>query len=131
MRLTYKILPEHRLHLETIEGEITVEELTADSEAMFADPLFDASYDSIVDMRNATANMSKVELLGFTNIMEQSGMFGKSKWALISNDPIIVALSETFKNRLNEDKTIHVFNTVQAAAVFIQNPEVLNHLQDD
>lgn len=130
MRLTYKLFPEHRLHLETIEGEITAGQLAIDSEAMFADPQFDASYDSIVDMRNASANMSRVELLGFAKIMQESGMFGKSKWALISNDPVLVALSEIFKNRLNEAKTIHVFSTVQAAADFIQNPEVLNHLTD-
>lgn len=131
MQLTYKILPKHKLHIETIEGEITVDQLAVDSERMFADPLFDASFDSVIDMRNATAKMSRVELLGFANIMEKSGMFSTSKWALITKDPILNGLSEVFKNSLDKEKTIHVFTTVAAAVDFIQKPEILNYLKDD
>ena len=130
MRHTYTILSEHRLFIEEIEGEFTIEELVFYSKRMFADPSYDATYDSVVDMRQATANMSKVELLGFADLMEQSGVFGKqARWAIIAEDPIVLTLSEAFKNRLDESDSMMIVRTAQEAADFIQNPETLNYLQ--
>lgn len=131
MQHTYKILPEHRLHIEQMEGEFTLSNLATTANEMFADPLFDASYDSIVDFRTAQAKMTRVEILGFSGLMRETGMFdGQSKWAFVASDPLVLELSEIFKNRLNENENMQVFNTIQAAVDFIQNPEILNHLSD-
>ena len=131
MQHTYKILPEHRLHIEQMVGEFTLESIATTAEEMLADPLFDASYDSIADFRKAHAKMTRVEILGFSGLMRKTGMFdGQSKWAFVASDPLVLELSEIFKNQLNENENMQVFNTIQAAADFIQNPEILNHFSD-
>lgn len=132
MQHTYKILPEHRLHIETMEGEFTLAGLATTAKAMFADPRFEPKYESIADFRKAYAKMTRVEILAFSGLMRETGMFdGESKWALVASDPLVLELSEVFKNRLNDDDNMRVFTTVKAAAEFIGNPEILNHLNDD
>ena len=129
MHYTYRLLTELRLVIEQIEGEFTVEALALETTRMFADPSYDASYTTIVDFRKAEANMSKVELLGFADLMEQTGMFGrKARWIIIAVDPLIFNLSEIFKNRLNAGDNMRIFSTVQEAADFLENPEILPHM---
>lgn len=75
--------------------------------------------------------MTKVELYGFAAFLTESEMFGQSKWAIIGQDPIVIALSQIFKQRMPDQATIGVFTSVGAAAKFVKKPEVLNHLNND
>ena len=129
MHYSYQISADQLLIIVTIRGEFTVEELISHSKRMLADPSFDTRYDGIVDMRKATANISKVELLGLADLLEQTGAFAiKTKWAFITTDPIVLTLTETYKNRLNQGEYAQAFSTAQAAADFLNNPEVLNYI---
>ena len=129
MHYSYQIYSEQRLLIVTIQGEFTVEKLMIESQRMIEDPEFDTSYEGIVDMREATANVSKVEMLGFADIMEQTGIFSiKTKWAFITTDPVVLTLSETYKNRLNQGDDTQVFSTAEAAVDFLDKPEALKLL---
>jgi glycine cleavage system protein P-like pyridoxal-binding family len=128
---TYQIFPEQRLRIETITGEFTFEALGKTAKKILADPLFHVTHDCIVDMRQASSKMSKIELLGFADIMGHSEIFGEtSKWAFIAIDPLVIELTESFSNRLDLGQSMQVFKTIQAAADFIQNPKILKHLID-
>ena len=132
MHHTYNIFPEHRLHIEQMEGEFTLGGLATATDKMLADPSFDPSYDSVVDFRNAEAQMTRVEILAYSELMKTSDLFnGQSKWAIVASDPLILELSEIFRNQINQNDSIQVVTTIQAAAAFINCPEVLNYLQDE
>jgi hypothetical protein len=132
MHHTYNIFPEHRLHIEQIEGEFTLGGLATATDKMLADPSFDPSFDSVVDFRNAEAQMTRVEILAYSELMKTSDLFnGQSKWVIVASDPLILELSEIFRNQINQNDSIQVVTTIQAAAEFINCPEVLNYLQDE
>ena len=73
--------------------------------------------------------MSKVELLGFADLMEQTGRFGrKARWTIIAVDPRGFHLSEILKNRLNEGDNMQICSTVQEAANSLEKPDILPHI---
>ncbi len=131
MQYTYQIITEHELVIEKITGEVTVEALAEKTQVVFSDPLYAPTYNGVMDLRNAVSRMSKVELYGFASLISETEMFGQSKWAIIADDPIVVALSHIFQQRIPDQNTLGIFCTVKAAAEFINCPEVLNYLQDE
>jgi hypothetical protein len=130
MEYTYQIIPEHQLVIEKITGEVTVEGLAQKTQTVFSDPQYVPTYNGIMDLRKATSAMTKVELYGFASLISQTEMFGQSKWAIVADDPIVVALSTIFQQRIPDQTTIGIFCTIEAAADFINKPEVLNYLSD-
>ena len=131
MEYTYQIIPEHELVIEKVSGEVTVEELAYKTQTVFSDPLYVPTYNGVIDLRRAISRMSKVELYGFASLISETEMFGKSKWAIVAEDPIVVALSHIFQQRIPDQTTIGIFCTIKAAAEFISRPEVLNYLKDE
>lgn len=125
-----RILPEHRLVIEWISGEVTLEEMIQKTKQLFSDPLYQPDYSGIVDLRGAASRMSKVELYGFAQLINDSEQFGHSPWAILGDDPMVVALSQIFQQRLNNPEMIGVFSTVACAADFVQKPAVLDYLKD-
>jgi hypothetical protein len=131
MEYTYQIISEHQLVVEKLTGEVTVEELSLKTQTVFSDPLYVPTYNGVMDLRHAVSRMTKVELYGFASLISETEMFGKSKWAIIADDPIVVALSHTFQHRMPDQTTIGIFCTIEAAADFIDCPELTNYLQDE
>lgn len=130
MQYSYEIYPEHELIVEKISGDITIEELIQKTQQLFSDPAYDPTFSGLMDMRGAHSKLSKVELYGFAEMINQSENFGQSPWIIIANDPMVVALSQVFKNRLTNLETIGVVSSVEVAAVALQKPEIHNYLVD-
>lgn len=130
MSFEIKIIPESKLVIEQITGEVTLQLMVEKTLQLFADPHYHISYSGIVDLRKASTKISKVELLGFANLINDSEYFGHSPWAILADDPLLVALSQTFQQRLKDPNTIGIFVTVTEAAKFISNLELLEYLHD-
>ncbi|MEN8662034.1 MAG: hypothetical protein ACN4GF_09300 [Lentimonas sp.] len=75
----------------------TLEGLAKMTSTLFSDPDYDPSYVGIADYRNASSQITRSELYGFSNFLNQSGQFGKAKWALLVDDPMVSALSQIFQ----------------------------------
>ena len=131
MEYTYQIIPEHELVVEKITGDVTVQELAYKTQAVFSDPLYKPTYNGVMDLRQAVSRMSKVELYGFASLISETEMFGQSKWAIVADDPIVVALSQIFQQRIPDQTTLGIFCTIQAASESIERPEVLNYFKDE
>ncbi len=130
MEYTYQILTAHKLIVEKVSGGITLEELAEKTNKLLSDPGYDTAYAGVIDLRGTESQITRTELYGFANYINQSDQFGKSKWALIADTPVIVALSQIFQRRLHAAENIGIFCSVQAAADFLQNPAVLEYLKD-
>lgn len=131
MNYTYRILPELQLIVEEIRGEVTVTELAKKAEALFADPLYHADYCGLADYRGAVSRMTKVELYAFADLVNQTNKFGAGKWAILADDPIVVALSQLFKQRVKNADKIEVFATARAAAQYLKIPAALEYVSDE
>lgn len=130
MELKLQIIPQSGLVIEHISGEVTLEALMEKTKKLFSDPRYDKRYCGVADMRQAVTRMSKVELLGFANLINESDQFGHAPWAILGSDPMVVGLSQVFKLRLKDTETIGVFSTVAEAAKFVNKPELHDYLQD-
>jgi hypothetical protein len=130
MSFELKIIPEAKLVIEQITGELTLQLMIEKTLQLFADPNYDISYSGVVDLRTACTQISKVELLGFANLINDSEHFGHSPWAILADNPLLVALSQIFQQRLKDPNTIGIFVTVTEAAKFIGNLELLEYLHD-
>lgn len=119
MDYVYEIVPEEGLIIETVTGEITVEEMAQKTEKVFSDPKFEPTFNGLLDLRGATSKMTKVELYGFVDFLERTGKFGESRWAVLASDPIVVALTQVFQNRLRNPDAVGVFGSPGAAAGFL------------
>ncbi len=130
MNYQIDIYPEHKLILERIEGEVTVEGLMAKTAELFKDPRYRNEYVGVVDMRQAVTRMTKVELYGFAEYLNQSEQFAGTRWAILGSNPMVVALSQIFRQRIRNMDTIGVFSEVESAARFLENHHVLDHLPE-
>ena len=131
MEYVFKFVPAHGLVIEKITGEVTLEALIEKTKKLFADSRYKSTFCGVVDLRKAATRMSKVELLGFANLINESDQFGHAPWAILGNDPMVVALSEVFKLRLKDPETIGVFASPIEASRFLKKPELLQHLTDE
>lgn len=131
MDYKFHIVPEESLVVETITGEITLEEMIAKTKALFSDPRYEASFSGVCDLRRAGPRMSKVELYGFATLINESEQFGQAPWAILAGDPMMVALSQIFKLRIQDPNIIGVFSTVIEAARFLQKPIVLELIDEE
>lgn len=131
MQYKYTIHTQHQLVIEEVAGSVTVEELAAKTETIFADSLYQPHFRGIADYRNAQSAMTKVELYSFTSLLNDTEKFGQGKWAIIAHDPIVVALAHVFQIRFKNENLIGIFNTARAATRFIDCPAALEYLKDE
>lgn len=130
MEYEVKIFPEQALVIEKISGEISLEGMIEKTHRLFSNPEYKNHFRGVVDLRNCTTRMSKVELLGFAKLVDESEKFGQSKWAILAIDPMVLGLSQVFQKRLHDPDTIGVFRTTEDAAQFVQEPAILQHLPE-
>lgn len=130
MEYELQIIPEAGLVIEKIVGEVTLEAMIDKTKKLFSDRRYKNSYCGVVDLREAVIRMSKVELLGFANLINESDQFGHAPWAILGSDPMVVALSQVFKLRLKDPETVGVCGTVAEAAKFVHKPELNEYLHD-
>ncbi|GEM_PF-3054438 len=126
----YKIIPEEALMIKVIEGQMTIQEMIDESEEFFNDPLFDKSYYGVMDLRRAQSKVSKLEFFKYSRYLDATGNLDQAKWAVITNSPILVALSQVFQRVSRSGARIGVYNTVKKASEFIERPTVHHYLND-
>ncbi|ADE54320.1 hypothetical protein [Coraliomargarita akajimensis] len=131
MNYTYRILPEYELIVEEVRGEVTIKELAQKTDNLFSDPAYNPMYCGLADYRGAVSRMTKVELYAFADLVNQTNKFGQAKWAVLADDPIVVALSHLFKQRINNAENVSIFSTATAGANFLGKPELLDYVNDE
>lgn len=131
MKFKYQIYKEHGLIIEVVTGHVTLESLADKTKTLFADADYDSSYVGIADYRLASPQITRAEVYGFAKFINDSDQFGKSKWAIIADDPMVVALSQIFQQRLINTDVISVFATIEAAAMHVGKPVALNYIEKD
>ncbi|MDQ8192871.1 hypothetical protein QEH59_00440 [Coraliomargarita sp. SDUM461004] len=130
MKYALQFIPEHRLVIETITGDITLEGMIEKTQSLLSHPDYNRLYSGLVDLRSAVTRISKVEILGFAQLIDTSEQFGHAPWAILCGDPMIQGLSQVFQMRQTSPESIGVFTTVADAAKFLDRPIILELLND-
>jgi hypothetical protein len=130
MEIKLQIFPDEKLVLESISGEVTLGAMIQKTKALFENPDYNPSFVGVIDFRRGITHMSKVELLGFANLINDSEQFGHAPWAILADDPMVVALSQIFQLRVKNPENIGVFTTVREAAKYVQRPKLIEYLDE-
>jgi hypothetical protein len=130
--MDYKIqfFPGHDLVVERIVGEITLDGLHQKTKELLADTSYKPGICGVIDLREAHTHMSKKELQDFAGFVNESDRFKSSMWAIIGNDPLVIALSQVFQKKIENSERIGVFGTVDRAARFLKKPELMHILNE-
>jgi len=105
--------------VDKIEGEVTVEELREKFISLFGNPDYDDSMRGLCDMRKATSRMNRSDFQQLADDVNESTEFGKARWAILTEDPILTAFAQIFQKRVGDDGNIQVFCTLEAAEEYI------------
>ncbi|MEM1221467.1 MAG: hypothetical protein AAGH40_01780 [Verrucomicrobiota bacterium] len=129
MEYNYTIYPEEKLVIDSVSGGVTIEAFVQHTEKLFAEPEYSPTYSGLIDLRGATSRLSKVEVYGLANYLNQSEQFGKAPWAVLVKDPVVLALAQVFQKRMVDDTLIGIFSTVELAAEYLEKPELLKRYE--
>ena len=130
MKYSIQYYPEQNLVVEQVEGEITLDGLRDKTKALLADPRYKRGSNGVSDLRKAHTSMSREELREYSKFMKDSNLLEGSTWAVISHDPMVIALTQVLQKKVSDSSHIEVFGSLESAARFLGKPEVLDLLDE-
>ncbi len=122
MTLKYVILPEKRVFIEKMEGEITMEGLLRAIAIIWADPDYSSNFGGVLDLRNANLLLNPTEIGELAKMLIADKSAATGRFALLVNKPFETALSMIFETKMKPKQEINVFTEVANAAWFLQLP---------
>lgn len=119
MEYNTRIYKRQRLVVETVRGEVTVEELRDKFLSLFRNPEYDDSMRGLCDLRKASSRMQRSDFEQLAEEVESTSCFGQTRWAILTDDPMLTAFAQIFQRRVGEDGNIQIFSTLEAAEDYI------------
>ena len=80
-------------------------EIIRKTETVFADPDYSPEFSGVIDMRGASSGLTRSSSTALRTCINHSDKFGRAPWAIIADDPLVVALSQVFQKRLRDVNT--------------------------
>ena len=120
MRVEKHISTEAHFVLERVSGDVTETELTRKMSELLADPNYESTMRGICDFRKARPKLSRAEMDGFSRGVAEHWDFGKSRWAIVTDHPILNAL-RTSAPAADRERTPRSasFTTIEAAEEYV------------
>lgn len=122
-KLEYKIDHERKITFEKVRGKISFSDLAAYEKAKFNDPEYNHSYSIIADIRGATFDLSKDEIIRIYKfiVTNTTKISRRGKFAFIADTPAEVVAADLFRISLRRfgPVIIEIFSTEEAALQWI------------
>lgn len=126
MKVERSLFPEKRLVIDRISGPVTTAELWDNLVSLFDDPDYECGFSGIYDLREATSQIKRDVFMEFVKKVAVSDEFGKSKWAIIVDEPLLTAYAAIFERYVSDDVAIRIFCTEEAAMSHVgADPELV------
>lgn len=123
-----KIFNDHNLIINTVSGEVTVDESKQEFYALFANHDYDGSMRGLCDLTNATSRLHRSEFQDLADELGERDDFGEARWAIVTNNPLLTEFAQIFQRRVGELGSIRVFSTMETAEHYLVRP-ILNKLK--
>ena len=107
MKASYRIQEKLGYLVTTLEGSVTLAELGAHVQTIWADPGWKSDYNGILDFSAATIDLSESELQGLTKAMQTDPRCSFGKWAFV------VSTAEAFAKLRKIDQVADVRSSVR------------------
>ena len=122
-KLEYKIDHKRKITFEKVRGQIFFSDLAAYEKAKLNDPEYNHSYAIIADIRGATFDLSKDEIIRIYKfiVTNTTKITMKGKFAFIADTPAEVVAADMFRISLRRfgPVIIEIFSTEEAALHWI------------
>lgn len=83
MKASYTIEEQRGYIVSKLEGSVTLPELGAHIESIWADPAWKNEFNGIIDFSAATIDLTETEIQGLTKAMESDPRCSFGKWAFV------------------------------------------------
>lgn len=90
---------------------MTTAELWESLLSLFDNPDYECGFSGVYDLREATSEIKRDVFMQFVKKVADSDEFGKSKWAIIVDQPTLTAYAAIFKRYVSDDVAIRIFCT--------------------
>lgn len=114
MKVDRSLLLKDRLVIDRISGPVTTVELWNNLASLFDHPDYECGFRGVLDLREAFSEIDRKKFMEFLNRVAASDEFGKSRWAIIVQEPLMTPYALIFKNHVSDEVNIRVFSTAQA-----------------
>lgn len=126
MKINRSLFPEKRLVIDRISGPVTTPQLWDNLLSLFDDPDYECGFSGVCDLREATSEIKREVFMEFVKKVADSDEFGKSKWAIIVDEPLLSAYATIFKMYVSDDVALRLFCTEEAAMSYIEaDPDLI------
>jgi hypothetical protein len=119
MTFEYIVLPDKRCIAQRFTGALTLDDVVACTETMWADTLYDQQYDIISDLTLSTAAALPRDVYSLISFLKRPET-SKGRCAAIFSDPKATALGYFFKSLSTFNHRMRVFSTWEAASEHLQ-----------
>jgi hypothetical protein len=120
VKFHYQIIPERRLILQRLAGPVSLPELRAATERLWADPAYSPDYDGIVDLSGAnTAKVSIDDLRVLIDLMLRSRHTSTGRWCAVAAGPLTTACAMIYRQALAARHSLEIFSSWEAASRFL------------
>jgi hypothetical protein len=99
----------------TVEGSVTLPELGAHIQSVWADPAWKSDYNGILDFSAATIDLSDGELQNLTKGMQQDPRCSFGKWAFVVSTAAAFAKLRNVDHAADLRSSIRIFFDLRAA----------------
>jgi len=122
MNARYRILADQGYVVVTLEGSVTLPELGAHIQTVWADPAWNPAFNGIVDCAAATVDISEQDLQDLTKAMAKDPRCSLSKWAFVVSTAAAFAKFRKVDQVADPRSTIHIFFDHRLAEDWILRP---------
>ena len=119
MKFCYKIFPERRAIVARYAGALTLSELVASAETMWADPSYSRKFDGIADISDASLGVAMSDFRALLGFLRDHHRTSQGRWAAVATTPFATACGMMYRGALFGRHTLEIFSTWEAACNFI------------
>lgn len=118
MTFDYVILPEQRCIAVRYSGTLNMEGLISSTRKLWADPLYDKTYNGLGDLTRAIPD-GNVETVAPLVDFFRNGRTSTGRWAVILANPKFTALTLLFRSTSHSRPWIEIFASWESACSFL------------
>jgi hypothetical protein len=120
MKFSYSIHPDRKLNVLRFSGAITIADITRSTEQLWADPLYDRTYNGIVNLQGVTTPRAGLEDIKALLAFYRHDKTSVGWWTAIFSEPKPTALALIFKAALTGPFRLEIVSTWEAACRFLE-----------
>jgi hypothetical protein len=120
MHYGHSIDSDRQLIFQVFAGHFTVADIIECTRCLWDDPSYSTTHNGIVDITQMSPGAVIADLHSLTAFLKDHPKTSRSRWAVITDSPLVTAGSLFYKTLMSGRHSLEVFSTWEAACTYLQ-----------